>query len=848
MKPDTLRRFPSLAVAFDTETHLIARGLLAPPLVCGSIARQGAAGRLLDKATTREAFDYLTGDRVIVGANVAFDMLVMAADAARRGIDLMPAIFAAYEEGRVFDVQVAEALHAIAEDTLNKDPFTGKNLTDPITGRPARYSLAVCTWLVLGRKDAKENDEWRLRYAELEDVPIEQWPETARIYPVDDAENTLEVALAQTGHVPHIAPHDWVHRSGTDFACSRCSVSLNDRGDSRGCAKTAPRRNLHCHADEVYTSWALHLGAAWGLRTDKAAIDALEAAALKGREAAAPKFKELGFIRADGTENQAKVREAVALAYGSDPLSACSYTFEVDNADGTKRTLGCKDGRIPSTTSKTKGATKTCPACNGTGLEIGPHVPRTDATEKFPFGQIQIGRDTLTESGNETLMAYGQSQEDDKVLDLYVPELRKGQDGAVCLRPNNPLETARVSYTGGPDVFGIPQVMPREVSAHLRIALRELDRTIYPVVPTGVRDCVRARDGMTIYSVDYKGGELVCFAQAAKVRVGFSDMGEALKRGVDVHAALGATMMGVSYELFLEYLDGKHGPVLKKRAKLYRQAAKPENFGNPGGMGAAKKVYQNRKGGPDTPHPNGPSMVDDGSGNLVPGYKGLRFCVLVGGAERCGVKMVYEWKDRPIAPTCLACIETAEAGRDMWFRQWREARPYLDWHSENSENVGEVEQIYSRRIRGGTDYCSEANGDFQALLADIAKAALRRVTKEQYVRTVCTTGAWAGEVSPLFNRSRGSVFAHDELFGEAIREHGHACAMRVTEIMVEEFRKGCPDYAEACDAEPTLMPRWYKQAGPIWHVDAAEQARGFKGRLVEWAPDHNPKTCAECVR
>jgi hypothetical protein len=349
------------------------------------------------------------------------------------------------------------------------------------------------------------------------------------------------------------------------------------------------------------------------------------------------------------------------------------------------------------------------------------------------------------------------------------------------------------------------------------------------------------------YSVDYTGGELVCFAEACVERVGFSRMGQALVAGVDVHGALAATMLGVTYERYLEMKDGKHGPVEKLRAKLFRQAAKPENFGNPGGMGALKKVITQRKQGPDTPHPEGPSMVDDGAGNLVPGYKGLRFCVLVGGVKRCGEKKITEYRDRPTSPVCAACVAVAEEGRDAWFRQWPEARPYLDWHSANVEENGVVTQLYSGRVRGDTDYCAEANGDFQGLLADIAKAALRRVTREQYVRTVCDAGAWAGELSPLYGNARGSVFAHDELFGEARRTLGHDCAMRVTEIMVEEFRKGCPRHADACAAEPTIMPRWYKAATPIWHRDEREQARGFRGRLVEWTPNH-PRDCAECVK
>lgn len=346
------------------------------------------------------------------------------------------------------------------------------------------------------------------------------------------------------------------------------------------------------------------------------------------------------------------------------------------------------------------------------------------------------------------------------------------------------------------------------------------------------------------YSVDYSGGELVTFAESCKQRLGFSRMGEALKRGVDVHSALAATALGVTYEHFLEMLAGKHGEAAKDRAKRTRQAMKPENFGNPGGMGAAKAVLTQRKQGPDTPHPSGPSEVDDGTGKLVPGYKGLRFCILAG-ADRCGAKKVTEWRDRPIPPTCLACLEAKERGREVWFRQWPEARPYLDWHAQNVDEVGEVEQIYTRRIRGGVDFCSEANGDFQALLADIAKRALCRVTLEQYVRTVVATepglgfkvSAYEGQVSPLYGNARGTVFAHDELLGECRREVGHECAGRVVEVMVEEFIRGCPNHREACKAEWTLMPRWYKAAAPVIHDD----------RLVEWTPQHDPKTCPACA-
>jgi hypothetical protein len=140
----------------------------------------------------------------------------------------------------------------------------------------------------------------------------------------------------------------------------------------------------------------------------------------------------------------------------------------------------------------------------------------------------------------------------------------------------------------------------------------------------------------------------------------------------------------------------------------------------------------------------------------------------------------------------------------------------LRWHSDNVDNVGSVVQLYSKRVRGGTTFTSEANGDFQALLADIAGRALCRVSEEQH----------ADPSSPLYGVSRGIVFAHDELFGECLEERGHEVCARIEAIMVEEFRQGCPNHQAACKAEPTLMKRWWK-AAEAKHVD---------GRLVPWVP------------
>lgn len=756
MKRERLDALSTDGVAFDVETHLIQPGLLAPPLVCGSVAAMDGeriSGHLLDRDATFETFVTLirTPSVTLIGANIAYDLLVLAVEGARRGIDLMPDIFLAYEDGRVFDVQVAEALHAIAEGHLGKRPDGGSLFSNgKVTNR---YSLENCTMLVLGRENAKANDRFRMSYATLEGTPIAEWPAEARTYPIDDAVNTFEVGLEQS----------------------------------------RTRRNLHDLSAQCYKAFALHLGAAWGVITDGTAVEALAAAAEKLASVGIEEFVRVGFIRADGSEDGGVVKRAVALAYGcSGTCAVCRGSGKVHNKF-SKRDL-----------SKPVGKPINCQTCNATGLDLkSAAVPMTEPTEKFPSGQVQSGRDILIESGDDFLMSYGAHLEDEKILSTYVPFLREGVSTPICLRPNAVLETGRVSYSGP------IQLLPRQVSARLGALLREQGADV-----VGVRDCIRARPGWLFYSNDYTGGELVTFAESCVKRVGWSEMGVALNAGKDVHSLLGAQFIGMSYDDFVKRKK-------EKRCKDLRQAAKPINFGCPGGIGAVKIVLQQRKQGPDTPCPAGPSRVwDEDTSTFVPGYKGLRFCILVDGAEQCGIHKVNSWGkagyERAIPPTCKHCIQVASRLRDGWFATWSEARPYLDWHAQNVDLGGSVEQLYSKRIRGGLDFCSEANGDFQALLADIASRALCRVTREQYVD--CGTA--------LYGVSRGVVFAHDELFGEVREEHGHEVSARITELMVEEFKKGCPKHAAACKAEPTLMSRWWKAASPRW----------ADGRLVAWTP------------
>lgn len=785
MTPDRLASIPRWGLVFDLETHKIQPGLLIPPTVCGAVAKfdfetQRWAGKLVGKGQiARAIYQALHDERVVfIGANIAYDFAcivraiaeILGAEEAAKALAL---IFKAYRQHRVFDIQIAQALDAVAGGHLGRDP-DGRPMYGEDGKVTTRYSLYTCLRQCTGRIDAKANDEWRLRYHELEYIPIADWPLTARTYPVDDVCNTGDVCLVQLGLMPRPVPHVW---DGT--LCTECGVEIQFGTIPPCTARRVVHRNLHEVARRSFTAWGLHLGACWAFVVDPDAVRALELTTRLRDEYGEltelgrleQYFIENGILRPNSSQDMARTKRMVALAYGAHgDCQACAGT-----------------GKVPS--EKT-GKPVQCKACDATGLNIdSAPVPRTDG------GGVGRGRDVLFESGDEILMAFAAFGEADKIETTYLPFLREGIDEwgrprPITLKPNPVLETGRVSYSG------VVMLLPRK---------------------GGVRECIVARPGHVLSSTDYEAGELITHAQSCLWLVGYSKLAEALLADVKPHNALAAKILGISYDEFNRRL--KAGD---KQCADTRQAAKPANFGFPGRMGAVKLVLQQRKQGPDTPHPSGPTWISDGKGGKVRGYKGLRFCLLMGGAQACGVVKVTEWKGRPCPPTCKACIEAAIVLRDGWLETWPENRPYFEHVKQVDESGEPIIQHVSLRVRGFDQNKEDpnygnaiANGYFQGLLADAATDALCQISEECYV----------GD-GPL----RGShliAFQHDEQICEHPISVAHEAASRVGEIMVETLRFYCPDLAPAVRAEPAIALRWYKGMEPVYGPDK---------RLIPWAP------------
>lgn len=103
------------------------------------------------------------------------------------------------------------------------------------------------------------------------------------------------------------------------------------------------------------------------------------------------------------------------------------------------------------------------------------------------------------------------------------------------------------------------------------------------------RQAFVASPGYLLLIVDYAYIELCTLAAHTLHRYGWSAMADVIKTHVDPHAHTGAMMSGVPLEEFLTWKGNDavfDGSTLKDRYDQARQAAKPVNFGVPGGLGA----------------------------------------------------------------------------------------------------------------------------------------------------------------------------------------------------------------------------------------------------------------------
>ena len=268
-------------VAVDTETYLIAPGRLAPRLVCMSTAEVGEKARLLAREDAVGEFDrLLDSDAELVFANAPYDLAVFAEAHAPTREDrgaFVKKVFRALDEGRIVDILVREKLRKIA---LDRFEFC------PILHRKPRFNLKelVLEWLGIEMAGKNEPDAWRLRYHDLDGVPVVRYPEEAARYALHDAELTLRVDLAQ-------------------------------RADGSTFLAGAPWPD---EQRQYKAAWALHLMAAWGVRAHPGRTQKLRERYEADLRALDAELAGSGVVRPDGSKSNKEIQRRVVESFGGE--------------------------------------------------------------------------------------------------------------------------------------------------------------------------------------------------------------------------------------------------------------------------------------------------------------------------------------------------------------------------------------------------------------------------------------------------------------------------------------------------------------------------------------------------
>ncbi len=212
-------------LALDTETERFDECRKAPPLVCVSWATFPTNAGLFKHdgdgiaGGARNFLQSALHSTTLTGLNMPYDCGVIG----QWDASLIPNIFAAYSGDRITDVGIRQKLIDIARGDLLR----------PQKGQPGPYSLGELSRRVLGRTMEKGENTWRKRYGELIDVPLEQWPEAARTYPIGDVKTPLEIYAAQEHYSQY----------------------------------------LESQYREARADWWLHLIHCWGFHTDQARLE-----------------------------------------------------------------------------------------------------------------------------------------------------------------------------------------------------------------------------------------------------------------------------------------------------------------------------------------------------------------------------------------------------------------------------------------------------------------------------------------------------------------------------------------------------------------------------------------------
>jgi hypothetical protein len=364
-------------LAFDSETFLVRPGLAVPRMVCGQFGAPPTrteyphsfgtvASRVLKADEACAELHRLLDDpnTHFIGQFIAFDWAV----ACNHDSTLLPKVFRAYDDNRIEDIAIRDKLIALALGQLADAGEQGAKAKE-------RYNLDAIVQRRFGVSITHTKygpDTWRLRYCELEPIPVDEWPEAARVYAEDDV------------RWPHaIYEHQEVQAGG-------------------------PIPDSHAQARSDF--W-MYLMRAWGVRTDRGPVDELEASLRKDMAWMDAVLKEAGVLTSKIVKGREKWTKKMAVV----------QDMIVRNSEGPVK-------HTPTGKVRTKREDVISVLDPEVLAWIEGHIPEGFTARQSAEAAATYFPDYSAEQLFEGLVlhAVGERSAVEKVLGTYIPALRAG--------------------------------------------------------------------------------------------------------------------------------------------------------------------------------------------------------------------------------------------------------------------------------------------------------------------------------------------------------------------------------------------------------------------------------------
>lgn len=702
-----------MKIAIDTETFLIRPGLAAPPLVCVSWAVPGESGLEHVDDVYKTLRDTIESDAHIYGLNFAYDAAVIA----EQFPDLFEPLVLAYFERRIHDVGLDQRLVDISEGQLD-----GRWVDNPAYNPelPAKGRNKPLRWI-------------KNKYA-LAELVKRHFAEY-----MNKGEDTWRLRYGTLRHTPIAEwPEDAKHYAILDAINTLRVHEFQDQNYDESIFVNS--------GEQAEAAFGLHLMSCRGIRTDGKSCEQLIAAAereiLRCRDLCALH----GLIvreKSKWTKKQQPAREYMLRALLRD-----AGLPELDVAE-LQRAIAEFPGEV----------------------EKSGHI-----TVELDDVEIKV---KLTEGNDVSLDAEACRDTNDPVLRAYATftsaTTLRSKTKRMALGAIIPLQTRFQPLVATGRTSSSKSTSPLVGDNFQNFRRNAMVNELAEELP-GQRECIIARDGYVLCSVDYDNAEMRSEGQIALWETGKSVLADALNAGQDVHLRLAASHLltsPVTYEEAARRLAAKD-----KEMENARQFAKVPNFALLGGARAL---------------------------TMIPYAKGMKIELTEDRAHELYDAFHSEWTE--IAPMHRAI--------KMRLRDARKAGA-SGFHYQHH---------ISKRIRFIDRYTVGCNNPFQGLTADAAKSAILWLAVE------CYTG-WeynaerkrTGRRSVMFG-AFPVLFAHDEIIAELVVGREQEQAYRMRDIMVQAYNRYTPDVPMS--AEPALMSRWYK---------GAEKVLNSKGELIAWEP------------